>query len=169
MSELLPEPWLRGPVPDLHPVLSHLLRASQQIREDIERAILPLTQTQLWGMPQELNPAGFHAKHLAGSTGRLSTYLEGRTLTPQQLAAIPRERAGSESASELIAAIHNSLDHYERLVRVLQPEEFAAIRHVGRQRLPVTTISLAIHIVEHGQRHTGQAITAAKLARALYA
>jgi hypothetical protein len=48
----------------------------------------------------------------------------------------------------------------------LKPEDFGLMRHVGRRRLPVTAIGLAIHIAEHGQRHVGQAISAAKLARA---
>ena len=39
----------------------------------------------------------------------------------------------------------------------------AHIREVGRRRLQTTAIGLAIHIVEHGQRHTGQAITTCRL------
>jgi hypothetical protein len=37
---------------------------------------------------------------------------------------------------------------------------------VGRQQLPTTVIGLVVHIAEHTQRHVGQAISAAKLARA---
>jgi hypothetical protein len=35
-----------------------------------------------------------------------------------------------------------------------------------RKRLQTTAVSVAIHIAEHGQRHVGQAINAAKLAKA---
>ena len=165
----LPEPWLRGIVEGLDPVIGHLLRASEQIREDLESALRPLTVTQLWAMPEEMTSAGFHAKHLAGSTERLCTYLEGRPLSQEQLAAIPRERAGAEPPAELIADVHAAFSRYESIVRGLRPEAFGEIREVGRQRLPTTAISLAIHIAEHGQRHVGQAISASKLARAVIA
>jgi hypothetical protein len=166
MTGLLPEPWLRGVVPGADPVTAHLLRASLQIREDIEQALRPLTNAQVWAMPSEMTSAGFHAKHLAGSTERLCAYLEGLRLTAEQIAAIAGERAGTEPAAELIARVHAAFARYARIVGQLQPREFDAVREVGRKRLPVTAISLAIHIAEHGQRHTGQAISAAKLAKA---
>jgi hypothetical protein len=50
----------------------------------------------------------------------------------------------------------------------LRPEQFGDVREIGRKRLQTTAISLAIHIAEHGQRHVGQAISAAKLARAVH-
>jgi len=161
----LPEPWLRGVIPGVDPVIGHLLRASQQIREEIEPALLPLSLEQLWAMPEEMNSAGFHAKHLAGSTGRLCSYLEGRQLSAEQLAAIPGERAGTESAAELLERIHAAFERYEGIVRELRSHAFGEIREIGRQRLQTTAISLAIHIAEHGQRHLGQAISASKLAR----
>jgi len=167
MSDLLPEPWLRGATPDADPVTGHLLRASVQIREDIERALKPLTTAQLWAMPDEMTPAGFHAKHLAGSTERLCTYLEGHQLTAAQLVAIAGERTGSETATELIARVNAAFDRYDHIVSGLRPEQFGEVREVGRRRLPVTAVGLAIHIAEHGQRHVGQAISAAKLARAM--
>ncbi len=114
-----------------------------------------------------MTAAGFHAKHLAGSTERLCAYLEGCGLTPEELAAIDTERTGDQTASELVHLVDNAFHLYERQVRALKPEDFGMIRNVGRARLPVTAISLAIHIAEHGQRHVGQAISAAKLARAL--
>jgi DinB superfamily len=166
MSDLLPEPWLRGVIPGVDPVTGHLLRTSLHIREDIERALQPLTITQLWAMPDEMTPAGFHAKHLAGSTERLCAYLEGHELTAEQLAAIAGERAGSEPPGELIARVDTAFDRYDRIISELRPGEFGDIREIGRKRLQTTAIGLAIHIAEHGQRHVGQAISAARLARA---
>jgi hypothetical protein len=160
------EPWMRGIVPDLHPVIGHLLRAAEHIREDIERAITPLTVAQLWATPHGMTSAAFHVRHLAGSTGRLCTYLEGRQLSPEQLAAIKEEGWGNASADELIAAVRQSLARYEELVQALTPVQFGELREIGRKRFQTTAISLAIHIAEHGQRHVGQAISAAKLALA---
>jgi uncharacterized damage-inducible protein DinB len=169
MPETVPEPWLRGVRPGMDPVVGHLLRASEQIREDVERAITPLSLEQLWAKPQGMTSAGFHAKHLAGSTDRLCTYLEGSQLSTAQLEAMEREEEGAESASELISRVSAGLQRYEQLIRELNPERFGEIREVGRKRLESTAISLAIHIAEHGQRHTGQLISAAKLARAFVA
>jgi len=155
---------MRGILPGVDPVIGHLLRASEHIREDIERAIASLSVEQLWATPSGMTSAGFHAKHLAGSIERLSTYLEGRQLTVAQLAALKAESTGKESSEELIAAVRTSLAHYEDLVRAMTPDHFGDIREIGRKRLQTTAIGLAIHIAEHGQRHVGQAISAAKLA-----
>jgi hypothetical protein len=164
MPEPLPEPWMRGIVPGIDPVVGHLLRASEHIREDLERAISPLTIEQLWAKPNGMTSAGFHAKHLAGSTERLSTYLEGNQLTPEQIAAMKAEGQGTESAQDLIAMVRQALSRYEELVRALSPAQFGEVREIGRKRLQTTAISVAIHIAEHGQRHIGQVVSAAKLA-----
>jgi hypothetical protein len=154
------EPWLRGVLPGLDPVIEHLLRASEQIREDIARSLELLSVAQVWATPDGMTSAGFHAAHLAGSTGRLCTYLEGSA------ARIGDDCCGTEPAADLLSDIVRAFDQYDSLVRSLRPEEFGAIRYIGRKRLETTAISLAIHIAEHGQRHVGQAISASKLARA---
>ena len=164
IGETLPEPWLRGIPPDIHPVIGHLLRASQQIREDVEKAITSLTPEQLWATPHGMTSAGFHVKHLAGSTQRLCTYLEGGQLTAEQVAAVALEASRSASADELLSQLNEAMNRYEGIIRTLRPEEFGSKREVGRKRIETTAVSLAIHIAEHGQRHTGQAISAAKLA-----
>ena len=164
--EPLPEPWLRGILPGLDPVVAHLLRASEQIQEDLARAINPLSTAQLWSTPHGMTSAGFHAKHLAGSTGRLCTYLDGHQLDADQLAAMRAESAGSESPADLIAHVRTAFERYEHLVKSLHRAHFGDIREIGRKRLQTTAIGLAIHIAEHGQRHVGGLIAAAKLARA---
>jgi hypothetical protein len=165
-AEPLPEPWLRGILPGLDPVVAHLLRASEQIQEDLARAIAPLSAALLWAAPHGMTPAGFHAKHLAGSTDRLCTYLEGRQLDADQLAAMRAESAGDDSGADLMARVRTAFERYESLVKGLRPEHFGDLREVGRKRLATTAVGLAIHIAEHGQRHAGQAISAAKLALA---
>ncbi len=154
LAETLPEPWLRGILPEVDPVIGHLLRASQHIREDAGRMLNSLSAEQLWA-----TRAGFHAKHLAGSTERLCTYLAGQQLTENQVAAVSREAEGTETPAELMALINTALDRYEHIIRNLRAGDFSAIREIGRKRLPVTAISLAIHITEHGMRHVGQLIS----------
>jgi len=162
-----PEPWQRGIVEDVDPVIGHLIRAALQIHEDAETALAGLSPQQIRARPHGMTSAGFHAKHLAGSTGRLSTYLAGRQLTPEQLAAIDKESEGAETAADLLASIDAALDGYVNTVRNLGPASFGEIREIGRKRYRTTAISLAIHTVEHAQRHIGGLIAAAKLARAM--
>jgi uncharacterized damage-inducible protein DinB len=163
------EPWLRGVMPGIHPVTGHLLRSAEHIREDVAEALAALTTEQVWAKPYGRTSAGFHAKHLAGSTQRLCTYLEGGQLSAGQIAEIPVEGSGTESAGELRAKVEAALARYESLVRELRPEEFGGFREIGRKRLETTAVGLAIHIAEHGQRHTGQLVSAAKLSRATIA
>jgi uncharacterized damage-inducible protein DinB len=147
----------------LHPVTAHLARSIEQIREDIASALHDLNSDELWERPNGCASAGFHAKHLAGSTLRLCTYLAGGDLTEEQLAEFSREQEPGASGAALLALVEIALERYELLVRQLPPEDFASVRYVGRKRLPVTAVGLAIHIAEHGQRHTGQAISIAKI------
>jgi hypothetical protein len=159
------EPWMKGAMPGVDPVIGHLLHASEHIQADLERALSSLTVTQLWNKPLGMTSAGFHILHLAGSTDRLCTYLEGQQLSAEQLQALEDEsRPGTATARHLINQAENSLIRYERLLQTLKPEDYGRLREIGRRRLPATVIGLAIHIAEHGQRHVGQAITAAKLA-----
>jgi hypothetical protein len=81
------------------------------------------------------------------------------------VAEIPLEEVGTESAGELVAKVDMALARYEALVRELRPEEFGSIREIGRKRLETTAVGLAIHIAEHGLRHTGQLVSGAKLSR----
>lgn len=163
----LPEPWMRGIVEGVDPVIGHLMRAVEQVREDAEAALSGLTPEQIWAKPHGMTSAGFHAKHLAGSTERLSTYLAGGALTREQLAAIATEGEGSEAAAELLASIGAALDRYENSIRELGEEGFNSVREIGRKRYRVTAVSVALHVVEHAQRHIGGMIAAAKLARAI--
>ena len=76
----LPEPWLRGPIPDMSPLAAPILYAFQQAREDLARYTAGLTNEQIWAAPHGMGSVGFHIRHIAGSTGRLMTYLRGRDL-----------------------------------------------------------------------------------------
>ncbi len=104
-------------------------------------------------------------RHIAGSTDRLITYLKGHQLSEQQLHALKAEKEPGVSRAELLAELERSFQHAESVVRALHPTTLAESREVGRQRLPTTVIGLLTHIAEHTQRHVGQAISAAKLAR----
>jgi DinB superfamily len=160
----LPEPWLRGPLPDVHPVLAPALYSFQQTREDLARHTEGLTVAQVWARPHGLAPLGFHLRHIAGSVDRLITYLEARQLDEAQMAALAAEMLPGASLGELLAELDRSLGHAEQVIRSIDPATLAEPRAVGRKRLPTTVVGLLTHIAEHTQRHLGQAVSAAKLA-----
>lgn len=162
----LPEPWLRGSLADVSPLTAPILFAFQQAREDLATHIEGLTLEQIWATPFGFGSLGFHLRHIARSTDRLITYLEGKLLSERQLGALGAEKEPGGSGEELLAELDSAFRKAEAVVRALNPATLAETREVGRQRLPTTVIGLLTHIAEHTQRHVGQAIAAAKLVRA---
>jgi uncharacterized damage-inducible protein DinB len=166
----LPEPWLRGPIPGVHALAAPVLYAFEQAREDLAKHTEGLSPEQLWATPHGFGSVGFHIRHIAGSTSRLIAYLEGKQLSGAQMAALKAEKpaVGQQPVAtreELLAELDQAFQHAEAVVRALDPAKLTEPREVGRQRLPTTVIGLLTHIAEHTQRHVGQAISAAKLAR----
>jgi hypothetical protein len=162
----LPEPWLRGPIAGMSPLTAPILFTFQQAREDLDRATDGLTPEQLWTSPQGIGQVGFHLRHIAGSTDRLVTYLQGGSLNDEQMAALRSEHVPSGAGrGELLALVECAFRRAEAVVRAIDPAILAEPRSVGRKHLPTTVIGLLVHIAEHTQRHVGQAISAAKLAR----
>jgi uncharacterized damage-inducible protein DinB len=163
--ETLPEPWLRGPIPGVHSLIAPILYAFTQAREDLALHTSGLTNEQIWATPHGPGSVGFHIRHIARSTDRLMTYLQGQQLSHAQMTALQREHEPGASLDELLAALDSSFKDAEALIRSLNPATLTDTREVGRKRLPTTVIGLLTHIAEHTQRHAGQAISAAKLAR----
>jgi CRISPR/Cas system-associated endoribonuclease Cas2 len=152
-------------LPGVNPLLAPALYGFQQTREDLARHTARLTASQVWARPQGLAPLGFHLRHIAGSVDRLTTYLEGRPLDAAQMSALAGEMEPGAGLEELLADIDRVLRRAEDAIRAIDPATFAEPRWVGRKRLPTTVIGLLVHIAEHTQRHLGQAISAAQLAR----
>ncbi len=161
------EPWLRGPVPGVHPVAGALLRSLEHAREDILKATAGLTTEQLWSPPSGLPSLGFQLRHIAGSVDRLITYAEDRALEPGQLAALKCESAPGAALPELLAAIDGAFAHAEAAARRLDLSVPEVPRFIGRRRISVPLAGLLVHIAEHTQRHTGQVVTTARLLRTL--
>jgi len=160
-----PEPWLRGPIPDVNPLLAPILYSFQQAREDLAEHTNDLSDALLWSRPGGTGSAGFHLRHIAGSTDRLMTYLRGGSLSPEQMAALEREQEAGVGRDELLADVGRVFADAERQIRLLDPATLSEPCFVGRRRLPTTVIGLLTHIAEHTARHTGQAIVTARLAR----
>jgi hypothetical protein len=157
------EPWLRGPIADVHPLLMPTLHSFAQVREDLARWTDGLTDAQIWLRPHGLAPVGFHLRHIARSVDRLTTYLEGRQLTLDQLEAARQEIEPDAALPALLDEISEALARSDRVIRSVEPGDLSAPRYVGRKRLPTTVIGLIVHLAEHTQRHVGELIVTAKL------
>jgi uncharacterized damage-inducible protein DinB len=166
--DALPEPWMRGPIEGVHPLLAPVLYSFQMAREDLEKYTAGLPAARIWATPHGLTSVGFHILHIAGTASRLVTYLQGRELTVAQLDAMEAEKSPGElSRDQLLAALAVAFREAEAVIRTTDPATLAEARTVGRKRLPTTVIGLLTHLAEHTQRHVGQAIVAAKLAAVL--
>jgi hypothetical protein len=160
----LPEPWLRGAIAQVHPVVAPVFHSFIQVREDLAKHLAGLTQEEVWrGLGG--SSVGFQLKHIAGSVDRLGTYLAGGQIAPAQLEFLSREADPGAGLSELLALVERSLDACEARLRKISPDSLAEARQVGRRALPTTVIGLIVHLAEHTQRHLGQAILLAKIAR----
>ncbi len=165
MAENKPEPWLRGPVEGVHPLIAPVFYTFTQVREDVSQQTQGLTREQVW---QKLNGAaslGFHIKHIAGSVDRLTTYAMGGQIDDQQMQFLRREGEGGEDVRELLQLLDSTLQRSEERLRQIDPATLYDPRAVGRKALPTTVLGLIVHLSEHTQRHLGQAMTTLKMLR----
>ena len=167
MSEILPEPWLRGTLTDVPPVLRAVLHALELARNDLHHFCVQLTDEELNTRPFGLPPVAFHLKHVARSLDRLLTYAEDRDLSEDQLSAIQSELTAVSTKAELFEELDAALTRSEARIRAFNLDSVNDARAVGKKRLPTTLAGLLIHVADHTQRHVGQAVTTAQLVRAL--
>ena len=161
------EPWLREIDLGVHPALAQPIFALEQVLEDLERHTAGLTDAQVWISLHGLTPLGFHLRHIAGSTGRLTTYARGDQLNEAQMAQLKEEKMPGPTLEMLLSDITHALRDAQTVIRELDPEKLGDPRFIGRKRIRTTAIALAIHIGEHAQRHAGQAITTCHVLRAM--
>jgi hypothetical protein len=73
------EPWLRGPLADVHPMVAPTLHAYAQAREDLAKWTDGLSDAAIWSPPQGLAPVGFHLRHIAASGSPLNNWTQSIT------------------------------------------------------------------------------------------
>jgi uncharacterized damage-inducible protein DinB len=161
-SNLNPEPWLRGPLEGVHPLVMPVFFSFAQVREDLSKHTAGIPPAALW---KDIHGAslGFELKHISGSIDRLTTYLMGEQLSPQQLDALKREHEPDADLAELLDLVDKQLRSSEQQLIRLNPDLIYEPRWAGRRALPTTVLGLIVHLCEHTQRHLGQAITLAKM------
>jgi len=165
-----PEPWLRGPIEGIPPLLMPVAHALVMAREDVAAALETLEPDEVWARPGGAASAGFHGMHLAGSLDRLFTYARGEQLSEEQFAALARENSPADpppNARELTQLVETTVEKALAQLRATNPDTLLEPREVGRQRLPSNVIGLLFHAAEHSMRHVGQVVTTAKVVRGL--
>jgi uncharacterized damage-inducible protein DinB len=161
----IPEPWLRGPLEGVHPLVMPVFFTFAQTREELGNHAQGLSHEQLWRVAHGAAPLGFHIKHIAGSVDRLTTYLLGGQLDELQMQFLRAEGQEDGDADELLRRMDAAFRRSEEQLRQIDPETFYDARSVGRKALPTTVIGLIVHLAEHTQRHLGQAVTTIKMLR----
>ncbi len=168
MNERRLEPWLRGPLPSIPPLLQPVAHALVMVDENLRDEVSRLSHEQLWRRVGGAASVGFHILHLAGSTDRLLTYARGEGLSERQATALKRERtidAEQPVLDELLRAWETALEAALLQLQTLPADaaDLTQARFVGRARLPSTVIGLVFHAAEHASRHAGQIATTSRV------
>jgi hypothetical protein len=159
-------PWLRGPVPDVIPMLQPVAHSLIDCMEDVETRLVGVSAERIWTKPGNAASIGFHVRHAIGSLDRLFAYARGEELSAEQLAALKTEAvrgSGPDSAEELIEAFRQATNRAMKQVRATQDSDLLDFRAVGRAKLPSNVIGIMMHAAEHTQRHIGQMSTTLKI------
>ncbi len=164
-----PEVWLRGALPGIAPVLQPAAHSLAQVREELERLLVPVSADVAWRARPGAASVAFHARHLAASTDRLLTYARGGALSQAQRVRLEQESVPPDPAPDgaaLWREVAEALDDAQAQLRTWSAEPLEALlapRQVGRAALPSTVLGLLFHAAEHAQRHAGQVATTLRL------
>ncbi len=163
----LPEVWLRGPLPGIHPLLQPVAHALIQSLEEIHRYTKDFPDDLLWVQPAGTASVGFHLQHLSGVLDRLFTYAERALLSSEQLEYLRNEGKPRDglTVQNLVLSFDRQVERSLGLLREIDPDILTEFRAVGRKALPSTTLGLLFHAAEHTQRHVGQLFVTSKVVK----
>ncbi|WP_460925462.1 DinB family protein [Pontibacter brevis] len=162
------EVWLRGPLPDMPPLLQPVAHALLQAREEVEELMQSYPDDLLWERPAGVASVGFHLQHLAGVLDRLFTYAKGLALTQEQLNALSTEGKCPEAgctARQLVKIFNQQVEKALQQLRHTNEETLLEPRGVGRAQIPSNVLGLLVHGAEHTMRHVGQLTVTARVMR----
>ena len=163
------EVWLRGPLPDMPPLLQPIAHALLQACEELNVAMQDFPPALLNERPAGVASVGFHLQHLAGVLDRLLTYARAEALTPGQLAALAAEnpplRIAADTVAMLVQRFNIQVDSALNQLRATDSARLADVRGVGRAQVQSSLIGLLVHAAEHTTRHLGQLLVTAKWVR----
>jgi uncharacterized damage-inducible protein DinB len=160
-----PEPWLSGTHRELPAVIRAIVHALELSRDDVEKGCAPLLPEAFNNRPSGVAPVAFHLRHIVRSLDRLLTYAEGNELSSEQLVLLKTELEPDAVSGEVLAEFRLGMENAVRRVKAFAGADLEQPRQVGRKALPTTVGGLLVHCADHTQRHTGQAVTTAKIAQ----
>ena len=116
-----PEPWLRGPIEGVHPLVAPVFFSFAMVREDLAKYTAGLSDEAVW---RDIDGAslGFHLRHLAGSVDRLTTYLLDEQLSQKQLDVLKHEAEPKGSLTELLTLVDDRLTDCEKQLSKVNPD-----------------------------------------------
>lgn len=160
-----PEYWLRGPVPNIPPLLQPVAHALLQARDEITDAVKDMPDSLLWKKPGGSASVAFHIQHVAGVIDRLFTYARQEELSALQMDYLKRE--GKEdyaiTVDSLLMHFSNQVNQALQQLQKTLENSLLDQREVGRKKIPSNVIGLLFHAAEHVQRHTGQLLVTVKI------
>jgi uncharacterized damage-inducible protein DinB len=162
------EVWLRGPLPNIPPLLQPIAHALLQAREEVEVLGNNFPENHLWERPAGMASAGFHLQHLVGVLDRLFTYARAESLNVAQLQWLANEgkpQEGADSFERLFQLFSKQIDLALLQIQHTDQETLLEVRGVGRAQIPSTVAGLLFHAAEHTQRHVGQLIVTVGICR----
>ncbi|HEV7508737.1 MAG TPA: DinB family protein [Thermoanaerobaculia bacterium] len=165
-----PEVWMRGPIPEILPLLQPVAHSLLQSLEEVRAVVVSLSLEDLWARPGGAASVGFHVRHAAGSLDRLFTYARGEALSAEQRAFLDMEATPGSPPAEataLVTAFEQQVGRALDQLRRTPESTLLEARGVGRLQLPSTVLGLLFHAAEHTQRHVGQIVTTANIVQAL--
>ena len=157
-----PEPWLRGPIPGIQPLLQPVAHALTGVREDLLPLVRAMREDDLWKAAGASAPIGYHLAHMTGSLDRLLAYARGESLTQAQWDEYAIEQKVTEvrpSLRSLVDSLATALDRAIRDLQNVPHDRLLEAREVGRARLLSNVLGLLVHAAEHTVRHAGQIST----------
>lgn len=157
--------WLRGDVPGVAAPLQAVAHGLLNMLEEVEQAVNQLPRSQLWQNLGGAASAGFHLRHIAGSTSRLFTYARGEELSDKQRTALALEKTATPDVAldDLLHELREVVDSCLAELRSLQEAQLDTPRGVGRAAHPSTVRGILHHAAEHAARHSGQVVTTTKI------
>lgn len=162
------EVWLRGPLPDIPPLLQPVAHALLQAREEVSALMEDFDPDLLDAKPAGLASVRFHLQHLTGVLDRLFTYARGQLLLPTQLDYLKKEGKITEepqSVEMLVNRFNQQVDTALEQLKNTDEGTLTEVRGVGRAQVPSTVMGLLFHSAEHTMRHLGQLLVTVKVVK----
>jgi len=163
------EVWLRGPLPDVPPLLQPVAHALLQAQEELHEYLNDFPDSLLWQRPADVASVAFHLQHLTGVLDRIFTYARGEALTETQMQALKAEGIENPeiNVQQLVEAFNQQVEKAINQLKSTNEATLIEVRYVGRAKIPSTVIGLLFHAAEHTTRHLGQLLVTSKIAKQL--